>query len=142
MVDTSDVQKRVRRMIDQAKRAAHARRTRVASETREGQQALRRVVAPVFKTVAAVLKAEGHPFRVSTPVDAVRMSAEGSGDNFVELVLDTTGDTSALRGRASRIRGRRVLVEEKSVSEGPDMATLSDEDVLEFLLGELGPYVE
>ena len=142
MVDTSDIQKRVRHLIDRSKRSAETRRTRVASETREGEHALRRVVAPVFKTVAAALKAAGHPFRVSTPVDAVRMSAEGSGDNFVELVLDTTGDTSVLRGRASRVRGRRVLVEETTVSEGPNMASLSDEDVLEFLLAELGPYVE
>lgn len=141
MVDTSDVQKRVRHLIDRSKRAAETRRARVASETREGEHAMRRVVAPVFKTVAAALKAEGHPFRVSTPVDAVRMSSEGTDDNFVELVLDTAGDTSVLRGRSSRIRGRRVLVEEKTVSEGPDMASLSDEDVLEFLLDELGPYL-
>ena len=142
MVEISEIQKRVRRMIDQSRRAAEARRARAASETRAGEQALHRVVAPVFKSVAAALKAEGHPFRVSTPVDAVKMSAESSGDNFIELVFDTTGAQSALRGRVSRTRGRRLLVEEKVVSEGSQLGTLSDEDVLEYLLGALEPFVE
>ena len=142
MVDTSEIQKRVRRTIDQSRRAAEARRARAVSETRAGEQALRRVVAPVFKTVVAALKAEGHPFRVSTPVDAVRMSAEASGDNFIELVLDTTGDQSVLRGRVSRIRGRRLLIDENVVREGSELGTLSEEDVLEFLLAALGPFVE
>ena len=142
MVEISEIQKRVRRMIDQSRRAAEQRRVRAASETGAGEQALRRVVAPVFKAVAAALKAEGHPFRVSTPVDAVRMAAEASGDNFIELAFDTTGDPSALRGRVSRVRGRRLLVEEKVVSEGSELGTVSEEDVLEFLLGELGPFVE
>ena len=141
MVEISEVQQRVRRMIDQSRRAAEERRTRAASEIRAGEQALRRVVAPVFKTVAAGLKAEGHPFRISTPVDAVRMSAEASGDNFIELVFDTSGDQAALRGRISRTRGRRVLVEETVVIEGSEMETLSEADVLEFLLGTLGPFV-
>lgn len=142
MVEISEIQKRVRRMIDQSRRAAEERRARIASETRAGEQALHRVVAPVFKAVAAALKAERHPFRVSTPVDAVRMSAESSGDNFIELVFDTTGAQSVLRGRVSRTRGHRLLVEEKVVSEGSQLGTLSDEDVLEYLLGALGPFVE
>jgi len=142
MIAISEIQKRVRRMIDQSRRAAEERRARTASETRAGEQALHRVVAPVFKAVAAALKAERHSFLVSTPVDAVRMSAESSGDNFVELALDTTGAQSVLRGRVSRIRGRRLLVEEKVVSEGSQLGTLSDEDVLEYLLGALAPFVE
>ena len=124
------------------RQAAEERRARAASETRDGERSLRDVVAPVFKTVAAALKAEGHPFRVSTPADAVRMSAEASSDNFIELVFDTTGHQSALRSCVSRIRGRRVLVEEKVVTEGPGVTSLSEEDVLEFLLGELGLFVE
>ncbi len=142
MVEISEIQKRVRHMIDQSRRASKERRARIASETRAGEQALHRVVTPVFKAVAAALKAERHPFRVSTPVDAVRMSAESSGDNFIELVFDTTGAQSVLRGRVSRTRGRRLLVEEKVVSEGSQLGTLSDEDVLEYLLGALGPFVE
>ena len=142
MAEISEIQKRVRRTIDRSRRAAEARRARAVSETRAGEQALHRVVAPVFKAVAAALKGEGHLFRVSTPVDAVRMSAEGAGDNFIELVFDTTGDQAALRGRVSRLRGRNLVVEENVVSEGSALGNLSEEDVLEFLLGELGPFVE
>ena len=142
MVDTSEIQKRVRRLIEQSRRAAEERRGRAAAETLDGERALRHVVAPVFKTVAAALKAEGHPFRVSTPIAAVRMSTEASGDNFIELVFDPTGDQSALRGHVSRIRGRRVIVRETVVSEGAEIGSLSGEDVLEFLLGELGVFLE
>ena len=141
-MEISEIQKRIRRVIDQSRRAAEERRGRVAAETRAGEQALHRVVAPVFKAVAAALKAEGHLFRVSTPVDAVRMSAEASGDNFIELLLDTAGDRSALRGRVSRMRGRRLVAEERVVREGSELGTLTEEEVLEFLLGELGPFVE
>ena len=142
MVEISEIQKRIRRVIDQSRRAAEERRARAAGETRAGEQALHRVVAPVFKAAAAALKAEGHLFRVSTPVDAVRISAEASGDNFIELLLDTSGAQSVLMGRVSRMRGRRLLAEEQVVSEGAELGTLTEEEVLEFLLGELGPFVE
>jgi hypothetical protein len=142
MVEISEIKKRVRLMIDHSRRTAVERRTRVASETRVGEQVLRQLVAPVFKSVAAALKAEGYLFRVSTPVDAVRMSAEAFGDNFIELVFDTTSVQSALRGRVSRLRGSRLLVEERVVSEGPELGTLTEEEVLEFLLGELRQFVE
>ena len=142
MAETAQIRQRVRRMIDQAKRTAEVRRARVAAESRDGERALRQVAAPMFKTVAAALKAEGHPFRVSTPADAVRMSTEGSGENFIELVFDTAGEQSELRGRVSRVRGHRLLVEEKIVSRGPAVGSFSDEDALAFLLSELGPFVE
>jgi len=142
MAETAQIRQRVRRMIDQAKRTAEVRRSRVAAESRDGERALRQVAAPMFKTVAASLKAEGHPFRVSTPADAVRMSTEASGENFIELVFDTVGEQSELRGRVSRVRGHRLLVEEKVVSQGPAVGSFSDEDALAFLLSELGPFVE
>ena len=142
MAETAKIRQRVRRLIDQAKRTAEVRRARVAAESRDGERALRQVAAPMFKTVAAALKAEGHSFRISTPADAVRMSTEASGENFIELVFDTTGEQSELRGRVSRIRGHRLLVEEKVVSQGPAIGSFTDEDVLEFLIGELAPFVE
>ena len=142
MAETAQIRQRVRRMINQAKRTAEVRRARVAAESRDGERVLRQVAAPMFKTVAAALKAEGHPFRVSTPADAVRMSTEASGENFIELVFDTAGEQSELRGRVSRVRGHRLLVEEKVVSQGPAVGSFSDEDALAFLLSELGPFVE
>ena len=142
MSEVAEVRKRVQRLIAQSREAATDRRARAAVAAREGERVLTQVVAPMFRTVAAVLKAEGFLFRVSTPVSAVRMSAEAAGDNFVELELDTTSDSSALRGRIGRMRGRRVTVEERVLREDSAIGTLTKADVLDFLLCELGPFLE
>ena len=142
MSDVAEVRRRVQRLVAQSREAAADRRARTAVAARDGERVLAHVVAPVFKTVATALKAEGYPFRVSTPAGVVRMALEGSGENFVELVLDTADDPSVLRGRMSRARGRRVTVEEKVVREDSAIGSLTEADVLEFLLGELGPFLE
>jgi hypothetical protein len=66
------------------------------------------------------------------------MSDRGNED-YIELTLDTTGDTPVVSGHSSRGRGRRILESERPV--GPP-ATLSEDDVLTFLLKELAPLVE
>ena len=142
MSEIAEVRKRVRRLIAQSRTKSANRRARTAAVEREGERVLTQVAAPMFKTVAAALKAEGFLFRVSTPVGAVRMAAEPAGENFVELVLDTTDDPPVLRGSVSRMRGRRRLVEDRVLRQDSSIATLTDSDVLEFLLGELGPFVE
>jgi len=142
MSEVADVRKRVQRLIAQSREAATDRRARVAVAAREGERVLTQVVAPMFRTVAAVLKAEGFLFRVSTPVSAVRIAAEATGDNFVELELDTTDDPPALRGRISKVRGRRVTVDERVVGEDAAIGALTKDDVLDFLLSELGPFLE
>lgn len=142
MSEVADVRKRVQRLIAQSREAATDRRARAAVAAREGKRVLTQVVAPMFRTVAAVLRAEGLLFRVSTPVSSVRISAEAASENFVELELDTTDDSPALRGRISRMRGKRVTVRERVVSEDSAIGTLTKADVLDFLLCELGPFLE
>ena len=141
MVETADVGKRVRHAIQQAKRTAQERRARAAAAEREGGSALARVT-PVFKTVAATLTAEGYPFQIFTPAGVVRLAAGVSGQNFIELALDTMRDPPALVGRVSREWGRRVLVDEKIVLEDPAIASLTEEDALAFVLAELPPFVD
>ena len=51
-------------------------------------------------------------------------------------------DPPALIGRVSREWGRRVLVDEKIVLEDSAIASLTEEDALAFVLGELPPFVE
>ena len=141
-METANIQKRVRRMIEESRRAAAERRARAASAERDGTSVLTEVVTPVLKTVAAALKAEGYPFRVFTPAGAVRLVSEASAEDFVELTLDTRRDPPALVGRVSHGWGRRVLVDEQVVREDTAIATLTEADALDFVLGELRRFME
>ena len=142
MVQTEEIRKRLLRVIEKSRQAALDRRARSVSATRNGERALGQIVVPIFKTTVNVLKVEGYPFQVSTPAGSVRMTAEASGENFIELVLDTTGEAVAFRGRVSRTQGRQVLIEETIVQENTEIAELTEDQVLEFLLGNLGPFLE
>ena len=142
MLEIADVRKRVRRLIEDSQHTAQARRDRAASAEALGTSVLAAVVAPVVKTVAAALKAEGYSFRVSTPAGAVRLAAEASSDDFVEVVLDTQRDPPGLIVRVSRVWGRRVLVDEQVVCEDAAIADLTDDRALECLLHALPPFVE
>ena len=84
------------------------RREHVAAAETEGHAVLDGLVSPLCKGVAAVLAAEGHRFEVSTPVGAVRLSRGATREEFVEIVLDTSRNPPALVGRATWVRGRRV----------------------------------
>ena len=141
-METADVSKRVRQLIREAQDAARTRREQAAVAERTGTSALTEVVTPVAKTIAAALTAEGYSFRVSTPSGAVRLGAEASADDFVEVTVDTQRNPPGLIARVSRRWGRRVLVDEHVLREGAAITDVTSEDTLEFLLGVLGPFVE
>ena len=142
MSEIADIRKRLRQTIEEAKRAAAERRNRAQIADRKGSEVLAAVVAPLLKAVAAALKAEGYPFRVSTPPGTARLSLESSSDDFIELTLDTTRTVPALVGRVSRTWGHRILTHETVVLEGPDIVLLTDANALEFVMAELPPFVE
>ena len=141
-VESGDIRKRLKRVIEESRREARERRARAEAASGDGERLLRVVVAPIFRQMAQVLKAEGHLFKVSTPKEAVQLVAEGPGENRIELALDTTVDPPALQSRVVRTRGRRVLVDETVVRTGVAIASMTDEDTLEFLLAALPPFVE
>jgi hypothetical protein len=140
-MDISEVRKRVLHTIDRAKREAAQRRARSDLSSREYAEFLDRIAVPLFHQVARALRAEGHNFNVFTPGGSVRLSSERAVEDYIELVLDTSGATPQVVGHCSRIRGRRVLETERPISDKA-IASLGDEDVLEFLLTELEPFVE
>ena len=142
MLENSEIRRQIRLMIAESKRGAEERRARAESEVRVGKRLLRTVVVPMFKTVAEALRIEGYAFRVSTPVDSVRISVESAGENFIEMIFDSAHDQLALRGRVSRLRGRQLVVDERIISAGLELSLLGDEQVLEFLLSELQPFVD
>lgn len=142
MVDIADVRKRVRLTIEQSRKYAQERRDRVVSVEREIIAVLEHVVTPVFRAVAAALKAEGYLFRVLTPPGSVRLVAETKEENFIELRLDSMRDPPVLMVRVSRAWGRRVLVDDKTVRDGASIANWTEDEVLVFLLREIQPFVE
>ena len=107
-----------------------------------GERVLRAVAAPLFRTVASALKAEGYRFAVETPAGAVRLSPGGASEDIIEIALDTTRDPPALMGRTAYARGTRLLSDERVVVEHPALGDLAPEALLDFVLSALAPMVE
>ena len=138
-METGDVRRRLQHTIERAKRGAGDRRARNESATLAFTEFLDHVAVPLFKQIANVLRIENYPFNVFTPSGSVRLMSDKSGDDYIELTLDTAGENPRVMAHVSRSRGRRVVDEEKSIG-APE--TLSEEDLFVFLLKELEPFVE
>ena len=141
-MEVSEIRRRVRAAIESARREAKERRVRSDRAAVEYQHFLRDRAVPVFQTVAAALVAESYRFKVFTPADSVRLASENSGNDFIELSLDSAADPPTVIGRTSRGRGSRLVESERPVKEGTAIAELSDDDVLAFLMAEIAGFVE
>jgi len=139
-MEVSEVRRRLRAAIDQARRDAAQRRERVDTANREYDQFLAQVAVPTFQTIANVLVAEGHRFTVNTPAGSVRLASERSGEDFIELALDTSHDPPVVVVRTSRGRGRRQLNAERSITT--PISSLTDSDVVQMVVEEIPPFVE
>ena len=142
MPEVAEVRRRLRRVLERARAESKRRRERVDAAEIDGRRVLAEVVMPVVHTLANVLKSEGRPCRVETPTGAVRLLAERSPDRYVEVVLDTAHEPPALLVRASRPRGRGVLVDEGVLRADPELASLTEDDVLDRLLDELASMLD
>jgi len=138
----SDVKKRVLEAIERARRTAVERRTRIDEAAREYEVFLETLAVPVFRQIANVLRAEGYLFNVFTPGGSVRLMSDRSAEDYIELKLDTTGDTPRVLGHASRSRGRRVTESEWPIAEHDAIRDLTEDDVMRFVMKELEPFVE
>jgi hypothetical protein len=141
-MEISDVRKKLLETIDRARRATSDRRARVDAAERDYAIFLNRVATPLFRQVANVLRAEHHPFSVSTPGGSVRLMSDRSSQDYIELGLDTSGAVPQVLGRTSRGRGRRIVESERPVREDVPVGDLTEADVLAFLCQELEPFVE
>ena len=140
-MEVSDVRKRVRDTIERARRHNAERRLRNDEATRAFGRFLEDIAVPLFKQIANVLKIENYPFTVFTPSGGVRLMSDRSADDYVEITLDTSGDSPRITGRISRSRGRHIVDAERVVGHG-DPASVGEEDLLAFVLKELEPFVE
>ena len=138
---TSELRRRLRTAIDQAKSNASARRARSDAAARDYDTFLSAIAIPVVQQFANVLSAEGHHFNVATPAGSVRLSSAAANDDFIEIALDTTEDPPEVVGRTSRGRGRRMISSERAVRERTAIAELNEEDVLAFMLAEIVAFV-
>ena len=141
-MEVSEIRRRLRASIEAAKRDAQDRRGRSDRAARAYEQFLSERAVPLFQTVASALVAEGHRFKVFTPADSVRLISESSGEDYIEIALDTSADPPVVIGRTSRGRGRRQIASEYAVQEDVPIENLTDEDVLAFLLRLLTPFLE
>jgi hypothetical protein len=143
MIEVSEVRKRLLQTLEQGKRAGVQRRARLDAATRAYETFLTEVATPVFRMVAASLKAEGHAFTVFTPAGGLRLSSDRSAEDFIELFLDIDADPPQAAARVSRGRGHRLVNAERPIREGAaEVEQLTDEDVVGFLLAEIPAFVE
>lgn len=140
-MEISDIRRRFRNALEQARRESGERHARADAAATAYGAFLRDIATPVFRMFGNVAKAEGQAFVVFTPAGAVRLVSERNADDFVEIFLDTSVDPPAVTARVSRRRGGDVLTSEKPLREGAPINSLTDEDVLSLLLGEIGTLV-
>ncbi len=139
-MEVSIVRQRLMQTIDRAKRSAAERRSRSDEATRVYAGFLDRTAVPLIRQVAGILKSEGMLYTVFTPAGSVRLMSDRSAEDFIEIALDTSGPEPRVMGHTSRRRGHRVVEHEGPI--GGAVADLSEDDVLDFLLKELEPFVE
>jgi hypothetical protein len=140
-MEISQVRRHVRETIERAKRAAAERRVRTDEAMGEFEAFLTEIAIPLFRQIAGALRAESHMFSIFTPAGSVRLMSDRSGDDYVELLLDTSGDPQVI-GHTRRTRGRRVIESEAPLRLGRPLRELTEEDVVTFVMKELEPFLE
>lgn len=115
-------------------------------KTDEAEQAyekfLDHLAAPLARQVVNALRAEGYAFTVSTPGRGLRMSLDQGRDDYIELALNTETEQPTVVGRIRRTRGSRTIDEERPVKPGAGPDGVSEDDLLEFLVRALEPWLE
>ena len=140
-MEISDVRRRVTETVERAKRSAGERRARADEAARDYETFLDSLAVPLVRQVANVLKVQGYLFGVFTPSGSVRLASEKSADDYIEISLDTSGDQPVILGHSRRARGGHIVENERPIG-GPTIGSVTEEQVLTFLLAELEPLVE
>lgn len=141
-MEVSQVNNRLRGAIDQAKARAQTRRQTAADAEKAYGVFLETVATPLARQVANSLKVAGIGFTLGTPGGGLRLAADRGRDDFIEFVLDSSGDVPQAAGRISLSRGSRTLDEVVPIKRGTPIEDLTDEDVLAFLVTALEPWLE
>jgi hypothetical protein len=82
-------------------------------------------------------------FQVLTPAGTVRLQSDRERDDFLEVVLDGSKGTPKVLGRTSHVRGSQIETTEHKIGDaGVIVSDLTDEDVFEWVLRVILPFVE
>jgi hypothetical protein len=141
-MEVAAVRQQILLAIERAKRSAADRRAANDNAGREYGVFLEQVATPLFRQVGNVLRAEGYLFNLFTPGGSIRLMSDKPADDFIEVVLDSTGASPLVVGRTSRAWGNRTNVSERPLNPAVPIRELSEADVLAFLLTALEPFVE
>lgn len=141
-MDVPEIRRRLRAAIEKARHTAAERRARTDGAARDYEVFLGQRATPVFRQFAGALNGEGLAFKVFTPAASIRLAADRSPEEFLELSLDDTSDPPAVVGRTTRGRGRRMISSERPIGGGAPLAELTEEDVLAFLLEGIVELIE
>jgi hypothetical protein len=141
-MEVSDVRRRLRTAIEEARRNAEERRQRRDDAARAWERALETVITPAFHQLASALTAEGYRFQVVTPGTTARLVPERGGEEFVEIALETEGDEPLVMIRSTRGRGRRTIARERSLGGRGAIDALADTEIASAVIDELVPFLE
>jgi hypothetical protein len=125
-----------------ARERAKRKREYAASAEAAYESFLTHIAVPLARQIAGSLKAENYAFTVSTPGRGLRLALDRGQDDFVELTLDSEAEPPTVTGRIRRTRGSRTLEEERPIRQGASPDQLSEDEVLEFLVTALEPWLE
>jgi hypothetical protein len=141
-LEISLVRKRIQAAIATSRDRARQRRRKSDEAEQAYATFLDNLAGPLTRQVVNALRAEGYSFTVSTPGRGLRLSLDQGRDDFIELSLSTDDDQPHVVGRIRRTRGSRTLDEERPVKPGAAPQDISEEDLLEFLVRAIEPWLE
>ena len=141
-METGVVRKHLVQKLTAVRERAQQRRALAADAERQFGTFLEVLAVPLARQVASALKAEGYAFTVFTPGGSLRLALDKGRDDFIDVVLDTDGERPQVVGRISYTRGSRTRVSDLPVKEGAGPDVLTEQDVLDFFLRALEPFLE
>ena len=128
--------------IAAARERAQQRRQRATDAETAYDRFLTQVATPLARQIANALQVEGYAFTVSTPGRGLRLALDRGRDDFIELALEMDGDEPFVVGRIRRTRGSRTIEEERPVKQGASPEQVSEQDLLDFFVSAVEPWLE
>jgi hypothetical protein len=141
-VEISQVRKRLQSAVERARKTARERREHVSAAERAYDVFLANVATPVTRMLATALKAEGYLFTVNTPGGSVRLASDRGRDDYIDIAFDAGSTPPEVLGIIRYARGSRTISEERAIKPGASPDAITEDDVLEFLLKALEPWLE
>jgi hypothetical protein len=141
-MEVSALRQQIKLAIEHARRTAAERRAVNDAAGRQYGAFLEQIAVPLFRQAGNVLRSEGYAFTLFTPGGSVRLMSDKSADDFIELLLDTSGPAPSVLGRSSRAWGNRTNLSEQALKPSAPINEITEDDVLAFLLRALEPFVE